>query len=96
MDFDIFSKGFDLDENIYFFNDWVFFLENLWENIVLGRIIILLCVCYVVLLFEWFILLFYLCYVYVVEKLRIFILIIFCQFGGEFCLVLVVYREIVR
>lgn len=78
MDFDIFSKGFDLDENIYFFNDWVFFLENLWENIVLGRIIILLCVCYVVLLFEWFILLFYLCYVYVVEKLRIFILIIFC------------------
>lgn len=45
MDFDIFSKGFDLDENIYFFNDWVFFLENLWENIVLGRIIILLCVC---------------------------------------------------
>lgn len=68
MDFDTFSKGPDSDENIYSLNDRAFPLENLRENIALGRITISSCVCHVALLFEWFFLLFYLRHVHVAEN----------------------------
>lgn len=78
MDFDTFSKGPDSDENIYSLNDRAFPLENLRENIALGRITISSCVCQVALLFEWFILLFYLRHVHVAEKPRTLISTISC------------------